>query len=175
MNIANKLTILRVLMIPVFLVFLLNPALPYHNWIALSIFTAASLTDMLDGMLARKLDLITNFGKFMDPLADKLLVCAALVALVELGRIAAWMVIIIIAREFVISGYRLVAADSGTVIAAGIWGKLKTIAQILMVALLIADIAAIKLVTEVVIWIAIILTLVSMVEYMVRNRIDMNK
>ena len=109
---------MRVIMIPFFIVFLLVPITPYDNWIALAIFILASLTDFLDGYIARKNNLVTNFGKFMDPLADKLLVCSALICLVELDRIAAWMVILIIAREFIISGFRLLASASGVVIAA---------------------------------------------------------
>jgi CDP-diacylglycerol--glycerol-3-phosphate 3-phosphatidyltransferase len=170
MNLPNKLTVLRVIMIPFFLFFLLSPAIPYHNWIALGIFVVASITDLLDGYIARKYKLVTNFGKFMDPLADKLLVCSALIALVELERIAAWMVIVIIAREFIISGFRLVASDEGVVIAASFWGKLKTNVQIAMVCLLVADIAAIQLLTDIVVWLAIILTIVSLIDYLVKNK-----
>ena len=108
-------------------------AVPYGKWIAVAIFVIASLTDMLDGQIARKYNLITNFGKFMDPLADKLLVCSAMIALIELDRIPAWVVIIIIAREFIISGFRLVASDNGVVIAAGWWGKVKTVVQMIMI------------------------------------------
>lgn len=103
-------------------------------------FIIASLTDMLDGKIARKYHLITNFGKFMDPLADKLLVCSAMICLVEMGRIPAWIVIIIISREFIISGFRLVASDKGVVIAANYWGKFKTTFQMIMVCLMIANI-----------------------------------
>ena len=139
MNLPNKLTIFRVILIPFFIVFLLVPDMPFlpstewGEWIALAIFVIASLTDMLDGKIARKYNLITDFGKFMDPLADKLLVCSALIALIELGRIPAWMVIVIIAREFTISGFRLVAADKGVVIAASYWGKFKTVFQMVAV------------------------------------------
>jgi CDP-diacylglycerol--glycerol-3-phosphate 3-phosphatidyltransferase len=170
MNLPNQLTVLRVVMIPFFVFCLLSPVVPYNNWIALGIFVVASLTDLLDGMIARKYNLITNFGKFMDPLADKLLVCSALIALVELERILAWMVIVIIAREFIISGFRLVAADEGVVIAASFWGKLKTNVQVVMVCLLIANIEALQLLTTIVVWLAIVLTIVSLVDYLVKNR-----
>ena len=116
MNLPNKLTIFRVILIPFFIIALLVPGIPAGNWIALAIFIVASLTDLLDGKIARKYNLVTNFGKFMDPLADKLLVCSALICLVELSRIPSWMVVIIIAREFTISGFRLIAADNGVVI-----------------------------------------------------------
>lgn len=170
MNLPNKLTMLRVIMIPFFIVFLLIPITPYDKWIALAIFILASLTDLLDGKIARKYNLVTNFGKFMDPLADKLLVCAALICLIELDKIPAWMVIIIIAREFIISGFRLVASDNGVVIAASYWGKFKTTFQMVAVCLLIADISAIHVVTQIVLWIAVILTVVSLVDYLVKNK-----
>ncbi len=170
MNLPNKLTMLRVIMIPFFIVFLLIPITPYDKWIALAIFIIASLTDLLDGKIARKYNLVTNFGKFMDPLADKLLVCSALICLIELDKIPAWMVIIIIAREFIISGFRLVASDNGVVIAASYWGKFKTTFQMAAVCLLIADIAAIFVVTQIILWIAVILTVVSLVDYLVKNK-----
>ena len=141
MNLPNKLTIMRVILIPFFVFFLLSPYFPaYGNYIAVAIFIVASLTDMLDGKIARKYNLVTNFGKFMDPLADKLLVCSAMICLIELDRLAAWIVIVIIAREFIISGFRLVASDNGVVIAASYWGKFKTTFQMLMVIVLILDI-----------------------------------
>ena len=157
-------------MIPFFIVFLLIPVTPYDKWIALAIFILASLTDLLDGKIARKYHLVTNFGKFMDPLADKLLVCAALICLIELNKIPAWMVIIIIAREFIISGFRLVASDNGVVIAASYWGKFKTTFQMVAVCLLIADVEALSLVTQIALWIAVILTVVSLVDYLVKNK-----
>ncbi|MDE7428093.1 MAG: CDP-diacylglycerol--glycerol-3-phosphate 3-phosphatidyltransferase, partial [Lachnospiraceae bacterium] len=113
MNLPNKLTVFRVILIPFFVVLLLFDITAYDDWIALAIFIIASLTDFLDGHIARKYNLVTNFGKFMDPLADKLLVCSALICLVELSRIPAWIVILIIAREFIISGFRLIASDNG--------------------------------------------------------------
>ena len=137
MNLPNKLTILRMIMIPVFLVVLYIPGLGMAgNIAAAAIFILASITDFLDGKIARKYNLVTNFGKFMDPLADKLLVCSALIALVDFDKVAAWIVIIIIAREFIISGFRLIAADNGVVIAASYWGKFKTTFQMIMIILL---------------------------------------
>lgn len=170
MNLPNKLTIFRVILIPFFIVFLLIPMTPYDKWIALSIFIVASLTDLLDGKIARKYNLVTNFGKFMDPLADKLLVCSALICLIELERIPSWMVIVIIAREFIISGFRLVASDNGVVIAASYWGKFKTTFQMVAVCLMIADIAALQMVTAIVTWIAVILTVVSLIDYLMKNK-----
>lgn len=170
MNLPNKLTMFRVVLIPFFVVLLLVDITPYDDWIALVIFIVASLTDLLDGKIARKYNLVTNFGKFMDPLADKLLVCSALICLVEMERIAAWMVIVIIAREFIISGFRLVASDNGVVIAASYWGKFKTTFQMVMICLMIADLEALSLVTVIVTWAAVILTVVSLVDYLVKNR-----
>lgn len=173
MNLPNKLTILRIFMIPLFLVFLLTDAGgSAGKWIALAIFILASLTDLLDGYLARKYNLVTNFGKFMDPLADKLLVCSAMICLVELGSLPSWMVTIIISREFIISGFRLVASDNGVVIAASYWGKFKTTFQMLMICLLIADIpgALFRSVTEICVWIALILTVVSLIDYIYKNK-----
>lgn len=169
MNLPNKLTLLRVLLIPVFVVFMLVNITPFDKWIALGIFAIASLTDLADGKIARKYNLVTNFGKFMDPLADKLLVCSAMIALIELGKIPAWIVIVIIAREFVISGFRLIASDNGVVIAASYWGKFKTTFQMIMVILMIADIEAIAIVTTVIMYIALILTVVSLVDYLIKN------
>ena len=170
MNLPNKLTMFRVILIPFFIVFLLIPITPYDKWIALAIFVIASLTDLPDGKIARKYNLVTNFGKFMDPLADKLLVCSALICLIELDKIPSWMVIIIIAREFIISGFRLVASDNGVVIAASYFGKFKTTFQMLAVCLMIADLPALHVVTQVVLWIAVILTVVSLIDYLVKNK-----
>ena len=170
MNLPNKLTMFRVILIPFFVVFLLVDITSVDKWIALAIFIVASLTDMLDGKIARKYNLVTNFGKFMDPLADKLLVCSALICLVALERIPAWMVIVIIAREFIISGFRLVASDNGVVIAASYWGKFKTTFQIIMICLMIADLEELQLLTMIVTWVAVILTVVSLVDYLVKNK-----
>lgn len=137
--------------------------------IALALFIIASLTDLLDGKIARKYNLVTNFGKFMDPLADKLLVCSALICLIELNALPAWMVIIIISREFIISGFRLIASDNGVVIAASYWGKFKTTFQMVSVVLLILDIPALAFVTTICVWIALLLTIVSLVDYIYKN------
>lgn len=172
MNLPNKLTILRVCMVPVFLVFLMVPDIPGGKWVALGVFIAASLTDLLDGKIARKYNLITDFGKFMDPLADKLLVCSAMIALIELDRIPAWVVIVIIAREFIISGFRLVASDNGVVIAASWWGKIKTVVQMIMTCFLIADLDfdVINVIEQILIYAALVLTVVSLVDYLYKNR-----
>ena len=171
MNLPNKLTILRVLMIPFFVLFMLwDITSAADKWIAAAIFIVASLTDMLDGKIARKYNLVTNFGKFMDPLADKLLVSAAMICLVEMGRLPAWMVIVIISREFIISGFRLIASDNGVVIAASYWGKFKTVFQMAMIIVLIFDFGGFFGIIEMVlIWISLILTVVSLVDYIVKN------
>ena len=141
MNLPNKLTILRVILIPFFVVFMLFDITgAADKWIALVIFCVASLTDMLDGKIARKYNLVTNFGKFMDPLADKLLVCTALICLTSMNRLNVIVVLVIIAREFIISGFRLIASDNGVVIAASYWGKFKTTFQMLMVIVLILNV-----------------------------------
>ena len=170
MNLPNKLTTFRVILIPFFVFFLLAPYFEgYGNYIALVIFIVASLTDFLDGKIARKYNLVTNFGKFMDPLADKLLVCSALICLIALDRIPAWIVIVIISREFIISGFRLIASDNGVVIAASYWGKFKTTFQMVSVVLLILDIPALAFVTTICVWIALVLTIVSLVDYIYKN------
>lgn len=172
MNLPNKLTIFRIVLVPVFLIFLLGQFGYWANIVAAVIFIAASATDMLDGYIARKYNMITNFGKFMDPLADKLLVDSALIALVALGRIEAWIVIVIIGREFIISGFRLVAADNGTVIAASFWGKIKTVFQMAATILLIFDFSwfPIYLITQILVYIALVLTVVSLIDYLIKNR-----
>lgn len=196
MNLPNKLTIFRVILIIPFVVILLGG---YHGWnwytavfggirgyedyIALAIFIIASLTDMADGKIARKYNLVTNFGKFMDPLADKLLVCAALIALTEMGRIPSWVVIVIISREFIISGFRLVAADNNVVIAASYWGKFKTTFQMVMICLMLVNngqflkrnTQELQLVTDIVMWIALALTVISLVDYLVKNKAVMKE
>ena len=183
MNLPNKLTVFRVILIIPFVLVMLGShaqwgwfmalfggTADYADLIALVIFVIASLTDMLDGKIARKYDLVTNFGKFMDPLADKLLVCAALICLIELDRIPSWIVIIIISREFIISGFRLVAADNRVVIAANYLGKFKTTFQMIMVCLMIANIEALALLTQIVMWIAVVLTIISLVDYLAKNK-----
>ena len=160
MNLPNKLTVLRVIMVPFFVFFMLTDVGgPANKWIALVLFCVASLTDMLDGKIARARNLVTNFGKFMDPLADKLLVCSAMICMIPLGKLQAWFVIIIIAREFIISGFRLVAADNGIVIAASYWGKFKTVSQMFMIIVLIADLGGVfDIVGTVLICLSLILT-----------------
>lgn len=172
MNLPNKITLFRVCMIPIFVAFMMIPGIPGGRYIAAGVFIIAALSDMLDGYLARKNNLVTNFGKFMDPLADKLLVSSALICLVELGLLPAWIVIIIIAREFIISGFRLVASDSGIVIAASWWGKIKTVVQMVMSVMLIInlDIAFINFLEQAAIYLAAALTVISLVDYMLKNK-----
>ncbi len=193
MNLPNKLTLSRVIMVPFFVVFiLLVPQYLFFKWIALAIFVIASLTDLLDGKIARKYNLVTNFGKFMDPLADKLLVCSALIAMSSLGVIPAWITIVIIAREFIISGFRLIAAEKGVVIAASMWGKWKTTFQMVMlcVQMVVMDqyvsvngnIAAnglyvvtpfyqvLMMIGSITMYIALILTVVSLIDYLLKNK-----
>ncbi len=162
----------RVILIPVFVVFMLCSFTPYDKWIALAIFIIASLTDFADGKIARSHNLVTDFGKFMDPLADKMLVCSAMICLVSMQILPAWVCIIIVARDFIISGFRLIAADKGTVIAASYWGKFKTTFQMLMVIFMIADIQLknLGILTQILMWVALILTIVSLVDYLVKNK-----
>ena len=171
MNLPNKLTIIRVCLIPFFVAALLFDHGNNYTMriVANVLFIVASLTDLFDGKIARKYNLVTNFGKFMDPLADKLLVCSALICLIELGQLPAWVVIMIISREFIISGFRLVAADNGVVIAASYWGKFKTTFQMAAVILMIFNIPALTLVTNIVVVIAVALTIISLVDYVAKN------
>ena len=172
MNLPNKLTILRVILIPFFVVFMLFDITgAADKWIALVIFCVASLTDMLDGKIARKYNLVTNFGKFMDPLADKLLVCTALICLTSMNRLNVIAVLVIIAREFIISGFRLVASDNGIVIAASYWGKFKTVSQMALIIVLIMDLGGVwNVVGTVLTWVALILTVVSLIDYIAKNK-----
>ena len=172
MNLPNKLTILRVILIPFFVVFMLFDITgAADKWIALVIFCVASLTDMLDGKIARKYNLVTNFGKFMDPLADKLLVCTALICLTFMDRLNVIVVLVIIAREFIISGFRLVASDNGIVIAASYWGKFKTVSQMALIIVLIMDLGGVwNIVGTVLTWVALILTVVSLIDYIAKNK-----
>ncbi|WP_026506175.1 CDP-diacylglycerol--glycerol-3-phosphate 3-phosphatidyltransferase [Butyrivibrio sp. NC3005] len=177
MNLPNKLTMLRVLMIPFFVAFMLLG----YKWIALVLFVVASLTDLADGKIARRYNLITDFGKFMDPLADKMLVCSAMICLVGANRIWTWVVILIIAREFIISGFRLIAAEKGSVIAASWWGKFKTTFQMIMVIMMIIDVdykishsgnalgQAYGILTNVIMFIALALTIISLGDYLIKN------
>ena len=172
MNLPNKLTILRVILIPFFVVFMLFDITgAADKWIALVIFCVASLTDMLDGKIARKYNLVTNFGKFMDPLADKLLVCTALICLTSMNRLNVIVVLVIIAREFIISGFRLVASDNGIVIAASYWGKFKTVSQMALIIGLIMDLGGVwNVVGTVLTWVALFLTVVSLIDYIAKNK-----
>lgn len=171
MNLPNKLTVLRMIMVPFFVFFMLTDVGGAANkWIALVIFCVASLTDMLDGKIARARNLVTNFGKFMDPLADKLLVCSAMICMIPTGKLKAWFVIVVIAREFIISGFRLVASDNGIVIAASYWGKFKTVSQMAMIIVLIADLGgAFNMIGTALIWVSLILTVVSLADYVAKN------
>lgn len=171
MNLPNKLTVVRMALVPFFVAALLlsmtNDSL---KWVALALFVIASLTDFADGYIARKYNLITNFGKFMDPLADKILTISGMICLIELGRIPSWIVVIIVAREFIISGFRLVAAENGVVIAANYWGKFKTNFQMAMIILMIMNIPQLQLLTNIVMWIALALTLISLWTYIMANK-----
>lgn len=196
MNLANKLTMLRIFLVPVFLIFIAFKAIPYGSIIATTIFILASLTDQLDGYIARSRNQVTNFGKFMDPLADKLLVTAALVSLVELQLIPSWAAVIIIAREFAVSGLRTIAASEGIVIAASWWGKIKTIIQIIAILLLLFQVniqsssSTIEFVhnnsflnvlflqsPQYFLYLAVIITVISGIDYFVKNKnaISVNK
>lgn len=180
MNLPNKLTILRVCTIPFFVFFMEMDGLGrWGSFIAVLLFVLASITDALDGHIARKHNLVTNFGKFMDPLADKLLVSAALICLV--GRIPAWVVVVIISRELIISGFRTIAADNGIVIAASMWGKVKTVFQMIMIIWLILDlnwfveeyiidVPLYDIIGNILVVISLVLTVVSMIDYIYKNK-----
>lgn len=180
MNLPNKITMFRVFLIPVFVVLLMVEQIPYYNFIALGVFSLACFSDFLDGYLARKYNLVTTFGKFMDPLADKILVCTAMILLIELDKIPSVIVAVIMAREFIISGFRLIASDKGVVIAAGYLGKFKTVAQMFMCIFLMftADdkfdkylfFRVVNILGIVFMWLALVLTVVSLIDYMWRNR-----
>ena len=173
MNLPNKLTVLRVIMIPFFVFFYLTGNAVIDDLI----FIIASLTDMLDGKIARKYNLVTNFGKFMDPLADKLLVAAALICFIELGRMPAWIVLIIISREFIISGFRLVAAEGGKVIAAGYWGKVKTAVTMVTIIFMIPNFGlmfpathVVYIIEQIMVYASLALTVISLVDYLMKNK-----
>ena len=172
MNTPNKLTIARMILVPFFVLFILTGwGGDANRYICLAIFVVASITDWFDGHLARKNNLVTNFGKFMDPLADKLLVCSALICMIELDKLPAWVVIIIIGREFIISGFRLIAAENGIVIAANYWGKFKTVSQMIMIILLMLDFGGIfTVLTQIFIWLSVALTIISLLTYIMQNR-----
>ena len=172
MNTPNKLTIARMIIVPFLVIFLLTGwGGEANRYISLTLFVVASVTDWFDGYLARKNNLVTNFGKFMDPLADKLLVCSAMICMIDLKRLPAWFVIIIIAREFIISGFRLIAAENGIVIAANYWGKFKTAFQMIMIILLILHFDGIFVILEqIFIWLSLALTIISLITYIWQNR-----
>jgi CDP-diacylglycerol--glycerol-3-phosphate 3-phosphatidyltransferase len=171
MNLPNKLTVVRMVLVPFFVAaLLLSKTNDSLKWVALALFVIASLTDFADGYIARKYNLITNFGKFMDPLADKILTISGMICLIELGRIPSWIVVIIVAREFIISGFRLVAAENGVVIAANYWGKFKTTFQMIMIILMIMNIPQLQILTDIVMWIALALTLISLWTYIMANK-----
>lgn len=174
MNLANKLTILRVILIPVFLVILLSPLVPepMNRYVAVIIFIVASLTDFLDGYIARSQNMVTNFGKFMDPLADKLLVCSALISMVELGDLSAWVVVVIISREFAITGFRTLAMEANIVIAAAWSGKIKTTIQMIMIIFVLLPLhgTGIYFIEKVLIFLALVFTILSAIEYLTKNK-----
>ena len=178
---ANIVTCVRIVFIPVFMIVsaLSHTSVAGTDWsifdgplaaAAFILYVILSCTDKVDGYLARSRNEITDFGKFMDPLADKLLVCSAMIALIEMNRIPSWVVIIIIAREFIISGFRLIASDNGVVIAASYWGKFKTTFQMVMICLMIANFPQLQILTNIIMWIALILTVVSLIDYLVKNK-----
>ncbi len=173
MNLPNKITMLRIILIPFFAFFMLADLGENAKYIAAAIFIVASLTDTLDGYIARKYNLVSNFGKFMDPLADKLLVSTALICFLDVpgNPMPVWAVIIIISREFIISGFRLVASDAGLVLAASWWGKIKTVVQMIMSILLIVnfDGEIINIVEYVFIYAAVALTVISLADYLIKN------
>lgn len=172
MNLPNKLTIFRVVLIPFFVLFMMIPEFQWGNYAALAVFCVASFTDFLDGYIARKYNLVTNFGKFMDPLADKLLVCTAMICLLSVNRLPLLFVLIVIAREFIISGFRLVASDNNVVIAASWWGKFKTVSHMTLVIVLLLNIQhpVFEIVEWILIFVAAFLTVVSLVDYIVKNK-----
>ena len=170
MNLPNKITIIRICLVPFFVVFLLlTPEVSYFKWIALFLFVTASVTDYMDGRIARSRGMVTNFGKFMDPLADKLLVCSALICLIPLGLIPTWVVLITVAREFIISGFRLVAAEKGIVLAASKMAKAKTATQMVMIIVLIMDLGFLHIPAQILIYLSLVLTIASLTEYLVKN------
>ena len=171
MNTPNKLTVARMILVPFLVLFMLTDwGGEANRYISLAIFVVASVTDWFDGKLARKYNLVTNFGKFMAPLADKLLVCSAMICFIELDKLPAWIVIIIIGREFIISGFRLIAAENGIVIAANYWGKFKTVFQMAMVIVLIMDLGgAFDVIGQALIWISLALTIISLIDYVAKN------
>lgn len=172
MNVPNRLTLLRVVMIPIFVIFMIWESFPYSDYIAAGVFILASITDFLDGYLARKYNQITTFGKFMDPLADKVLVCSAMICFVADGSMPAWVVIVIISRDLIINGIRLIAAEKGVVISASYWAKMKTAVQMITSIYLIFNFQnpSLKLLGVVMIYVSLALTVISLVDYIIKNR-----
>lgn len=170
MNLANKLTVFRVILIPFFVLFMLTEFVPHSRLIAIIIFAVASITDHFDGRIARKYNMITTFGKFMDPIADKLLVSSSLICLTALGEIPAWAVIVIILREFAISGLRLIAAENGKVIAASVWGKAKTVSQMVAMIVLLLKVPQLYILSQIIFYISVVLTVISLIDFMVKNK-----
>ncbi len=172
MNLPNKLTLLRVFMIPVFLLVLFLAPEPVNRYVAVIIFIVASLTDMLDGKIARKYNLVSNFGKFMDPLADKLLVMSALVSMVALEDLAAWVVIVILAREFAITGFRTLAMEANIVMAASWWGKVKTTTQMIMIPVVLLQLpfSCMPMVENILVALAVFFTIFSGADYILKNK-----
>ena len=168
-SIPNILSFVRILLIPIFVWLYVTAGTSGEYYLAAAVVVASGITDFLDGQIARRCNMITEFGKFLDPLADKLLVCSALICLVDLKQLPAWMVIVIISREFIISGFRLVASDNGIVIAASYWGKFKTTFQMISVILLIVRIPALTVLTQICVWTALVLTVISLVDYIAKN------
>ena len=168
MNTPNKLTVLRMILVPIFMIIYMLDSIPFNALFAAFVFIFASVTDWLDGYLARKNNIVTNFGKFMDPLADKLLVTGALLCLMERDIVSYWVVMIIIAREFIVTGLRLVAVTKGIVIAAGKMGKLKTVLQLIAISAAILSVN--RIIVDILIYVSVFLTALSGIDYLVRNR-----
>lgn len=173
MNMANKITLSRIVLIPILIFFMLIDDIPYHMEIALFLFLLASLTDKLDGYYARKYDMITDLGKFLDPLADKLLISGALLVFIQLGKIDAWIVFVILAREFAITGFRGIAANNNVIIAASELGKLKTVIQIITIIVLFLDNYPFCLIhlpmDTILIYLSLIITIISGIDYFIKN------
>ena len=169
MNIANKITLVRIFLVPVFVLFMLTDFTEYNSLIAFIVFVIATITDKIDGTIARKYNLVTDFGKFLDPIADKLLVSSALICLTADGTLPAWITIVIIGREFIISAFRLVCADTGKTVAAKWWGKSKTIAQMVTIIVLLLNIPQLAILETILIYVSLALTIISLVDYFVKN------
>ncbi len=169
MNIANKFTTLRVILIPFFVISLI--ILKTDSYIPAIIFTISAITDFIDGQLARRKNLVTTFGKFMDPLADKMLSCSALIVLIQLSKVPAWTVVIVVLRELTISGFRILAASNGTTLAASIWGKAKTMTQFIAIVLILFNIRSLIgfPIDMIFYYVSIVLTVISLIDYIYKN------